>query len=187
MLGISSREAVNCVARVRDPRMIVQEPVCIGALSSDYNDHDKLLKPRTWSRKSMNFWASLPPRLLASAILDGEVKRDRTSERHSFDVISAESVVVQNRSSEVSSSGWCTCRGQRRGVIGSGGSQDMFVARYHSRGVVSKIYIPVDHRENCNAVNSRLGVKLLNRVGLRCFVQCSNLHRSHRCTIGNHT
>ena len=96
MFGISWREAVSCVARVRDPRMNVQEPVCIGALSCNYNDRNKLLELRTWSRKSMNFWASLPQRLLASAILDGEVKRDWTSERHSLDVISVELIVVQN-------------------------------------------------------------------------------------------
>ena len=70
----------------------------MGAISYNYNDYGKYwaLKSRTWSRKSMNFWASLPQRLLASVILDGEVKSDWTSERHSLDVISVERILVQN-------------------------------------------------------------------------------------------
>ena len=79
----------------------------------------------------MNFWASVPQRLLASVILDGEVKSDRASERHSLGVSSSEWIFVQNRSSVVSSSGWSTCWGGRGGGIAPGGpdSQGIFVAR----------------------------------------------------------
>ena len=94
---------------------------CTWALSCNCSDHDKLLKSRTWSRKSMNSWASLPQRFLASAILDGEVKRDWTSERHSLNAISVDLIFVQNRSSEVSSSGWSICWGRRKGIVVSGG------------------------------------------------------------------
>ena len=71
---------------------------------------------------------------------------------------------------------------------GGPGSQDMFVARYHSRGVVSKLYIPVNHRENYNVVSSRLGVKLLNRLGLRCpkLDRSPFTHRSYWCTGTTH-
>ena len=133
MFGISSREAVNRASKVCDQGANLQEPVRIGAISYNYIDYGKYwaLKSRTWSRKSMNFWASLPQRLLASVILDGEVKSDWTSERHSLDVISVERILVQNRLSEVSSSGWSTCRGRRGGVIAPGGpdSQGMLVAQ----------------------------------------------------------
>ena len=78
----------------------------------------------------MNCWASLPPRLLASVILDGEVKSDRTSERHSLGVSSAERIFVQNRSSVVSSSGWSTCWGRRGGGIAGGPDlQGIFVTQ----------------------------------------------------------
>lgn len=40
-------------------------------------------------------WASFPRKFLTAVILDGQLKRDRTSERHSSEVISIEYMFVQ--------------------------------------------------------------------------------------------
>ena len=51
----------------------------------------------TRSRKSTNFRASLPRKLLTASIWSGQLRSDRTLERHSFELISAEYMVAQNR------------------------------------------------------------------------------------------
>jgi len=44
----------------------------------------------------MNIWASSPRRFLAWVILDGQFKRDRTSERHSSKITSIEQILAED-------------------------------------------------------------------------------------------
>ena len=85
----------------------------------------------------MNICASFPWRLLAAATLNGQLKRDRSSERHSVDVVSIEHIVAGNWVSDDSMRSSCMLSSKEQSAPDS---QGMLAGFAHGDPVFSGIH-----------------------------------------------